>query len=159
MAREKEKEWTDKSHPHHHPNVKCLAQKRGPPKRGKTLPRPARRGRDHSPGSSSPFGLARGTTSVFQQQTGTLKRTMVWHLSPLPGPDRRRQKTSRRLPAIGLVLLNSPRDGRTGDPSCAGCAELAGVVWGGGGGGVGMPTYCFHLERVLVSMGQPLPLG
>ncbi|KAK1829104.1 hypothetical protein QBC39DRAFT_139410 [Podospora conica] len=62
------------------------------------------------------------------------------HLSTLPGPDRRRQKTSRSLPSTvpglgALVPLNSPRDGRTGDQSCTGGAAhwrkgvWAVVVW------------------------------
>ena len=163
IAREKEKNGTDKAiltaaHPHQN-----VLPKKGAAKKGPDLPpHPARRGRV-SPSGGSPLGLARGTTSAFQQQTLSLSQKKDLHLSISPGLDRQRQKTSRRLPAIGLVLGNSPRDGHRGSIMHR-ARRTGGRCLGSGGVWVGMTTCYFHPEGIstvwdIPVIGMSLRLG
>ncbi|KAK0741287.1 hypothetical protein B0T18DRAFT_419844 [Schizothecium vesticola] len=115
-----------------HPHQNVLPKK-GAAEKGQDLPpRPARRGRVSPRRRQSARLGARDDVRVSATDTLSFSKK-GWHLSILPGPDRRRQKTSRRLPAKGpgaLVLVNSPRDGCTGDPSCTCRTALPGDVWG-----------------------------
>lgn len=131
---------------HHHLSIKMSCPKRGPAEKGQDPPPPPgppRTGTTRPAAARSAWREGRRPCFSNRQETESPKeKKWFWHLSTLPGPDRRRQKTSRRLPAIGPVLENSPRDGRTGDPSCTGCAELAGVL--GWWWCVGTTTCFFH---------------